>query len=108
MVLVTCAKKWYLTRACKYVDISSLFSALGILLIDGDALVHYLIGNTEPDIQSLNPKLETMLRSFSERGFNNIKVIFFHEHSKFTQSGEALKSCLAGVFKPEQLLIFDR
>lgn len=97
-------KKWYFSRHHSYGDLTYMFSGFGTLLIEGDALIHYLFANEpiENDYVLSKHKLRNFLtKSLKESGFNQIKAIFFHQHSKWTIKNDetyTVKDSLLNIF----------
>jgi superfamily II RNA helicase len=100
-----------------------MFSELGTLVIDGDALVNFLIGSEylgdnslfdmtllEQKVSLLSQRLTTFIKNFKQRGFDNIKIAFFHSHSRFTVDENdklTLNQALKETFDNYDFIVFD-
>lgn len=102
-------KKWYLTRLCKFIEINRVFTELGTLLIDGDALIYHLVGYIDPsdtdqhELEVLSSKVENFLANLRERAFKSIKIVFFRVFSRFTCGYFNIEA----LFEWDHLLVFD-
>jgi len=101
-------KKWFLTRKFRFLEINRVFTELGVLLIDGDALINHLVGCNDlagasnQELQVLGSKVEIFFENLRERGFRDIKVVLFKDISRLT-SGVFNLGALFG----SELLVFD-
>jgi len=99
-------KKWYLTRSFRFIEINRVFTELGVLLIDGDALIYFLDRHFKPTktsnrLEALKYEINKFLKILLERGFKSIKIVFFGVLSNFTGTN------LEKLFDFNQLLLFD-
>lgn len=83
-------KNWYFSRFHNYVNLSNLFAGFGALVIEGDSLVHYLYKNEDLANDSKSKLNKLIQKDFKEAGFDKIYIIFFHNHSKWTESCDDL------------------
>lgn len=85
-------KKWFFSRHVSFRRTSALFAGLGSLIIDGDALICQaprIIENSYLTPTQSFPTRSECVKLFLEQlkttGFDRIKIVFFHSHSKWTE-----------------------
>jgi len=91
-------------------EINRVFTELGALLIDGDALLYFLTGYivnplsaTDCELEALGSRVTIFLEHLHERGFKRIKIVLFENLTRYTSGDFNLEA----LFKADQLLVFN-
>ena len=89
-----------------YKNISELFSGLGTLLIDGDALIDYIELLSERNDEFItNVEIDKFIEKLKKSGFDKIEVIVFNDY--FSKFDKFKNDDLNILFQNQRYLVFE-